>query len=72
MAWLDRNLSDEVGPCWFSQRQGNVDIRFGSRAFHFPAADRGWAYQRINSAAGIRFSLEGRYSLQVSWRVDFE
>ena len=72
LSWVDRNLPEERGPCWFSQRQGNVDIRFGARAFHYPAADQGRVYQRSNSSAGIRFRLEGQYSLQVRWRLPSE
>ena len=72
LSWADRTRPDERGPCWFSQRQGNVDIRFGARAFHYPAADQGRVYQRSNSSAGIRFRLEGLYSLQVRWRLPSE
>ena len=60
----------ETGPCWFSQRQGNVDVRFGGRAFHFPATEQGHRYQRINSSEGIRFSREGQFQLQVLWAED--
>ena len=55
----DGSTPEKTGPCWFSQRQGNVDVRFGGRALHFPAAEQGLSYQRINSSEGISFSREG-------------
>ena len=69
---LDGSTPEKTGPCWFSQRQGNVDVRFGARAFHFPAAEQGLSYQRINSSEGIRFSREGQFRLQVLWAVPSE
>ena len=60
----------ETGPCWFSQRQGNVDVHFGGRAFHFPVTEQGHRYQRINSSEGIRFSREVQFQLQVLWAED--
>ena len=67
---FDGSSSAETGPCWFSQRQGNVDVHFGGRAFHFPATEQGHRYQRINSSEGIRFSREGQFQLQVLWAED--
>ena len=69
---LDGSTPEKTGPCWFSQRQGNVDVRFGARAFHFPAAEQGLSYQRINSSEGIRFSREGQFRLQVLWAAPSE
>ena len=66
----DVSTPAETGPCWFSQRQGNVDVRFGGRDFHFPATEQGRRYQRINSAEGIRFNREGQFQLQVLWAED--
>ena len=65
----DRSIPVESGPCQFSQRQGNVDVRMGKRwLFHFAANQQGQHYQRINSEQGIRFSRDGHYSLTVLWR----
>jgi hypothetical protein len=65
----DHSIPVESGPCQFSQRQGNVDVRMGKRwLFHFAANHQGQRYQRINSHQGIRFSREGHYSLTVHWR----
>ena len=58
----------ESGPCRFSQRQGNVTIIFGNRAFDFPVSESGLRYQRSNSTAGIRFDMSGGSSLEVLWR----
>ena len=66
---LDGSTPETMGPCWFSQRQGNVDVHFGATAFHFPAAEQGLSYQRINSSEGIRFSREGQFRLQVLWAL---
>ena len=58
----------ESGPCRFSQRQGNVTIIFGDRAFDFPVSESGLRYQRSNSTAGIRFDMSSGSSLEVLWR----
>jgi len=65
----DHTIALESGPCQFSQRQGNVDVRMGKRwAFHFPADQQGKSYQRSNSEQGLRFTREGDYTLSVVWR----
>ena len=64
----DHTLQPEKGPCTFSQRQGNVTVRFGSNSFDFPSAEEGRSYGRSNSGEGIRFNREGLYTLQVLWR----
>ena len=65
----DHTIALESGPCQFSQRQGNVDVRMGKRwAFHFPADQQGQSYQRSNSEQGLRFTREGDYTLSVFWR----
>ena len=68
--WLSRHdhtMPVETGPCRFSQRQGNANVRFNHWAFHFPSAEQGKTYQRTNTASGIRFNREGAYTLQVRW-----
>lgn len=64
----DHTIPMATGPCSFSQRQGNVNVRFGDGEFIFPSAEQGVSYQRSNSSDGIRFHREGQYSLQVLWR----
>jgi hypothetical protein len=64
----DHTLAVEKGPCLFSERQGNVNVRFGPWAFQFPETEQGITYQRTTSAEGIRFNREGHYTLQVIWR----
>jgi len=63
----DHTMPVERGPCSFSQRQGNVDVRFNHWAFRFPSAEQGKSYQRTNTTSGIRFNREGAYTLQVLW-----
>lgn len=63
----DHTIPIEQGPCTFSQRQGNVNVRFGSWAFSFPSAEQGRSYQRRANGTGIRFQREGHYTLQVVW-----
>ena len=63
----DPTIPVEKGPCSFSQRQGNVNVRLGDWAFRFPAADQDRTYRRSNSSEGIRFHREGHYTLQVLW-----
>lgn len=65
----DHTVPVETGPCTFSQRQGNVDVRFGRWAFRFPAAEQDRTYTRSASSEGIRFNREGQYTLQVLWRT---
>lgn len=64
----DHTIPPEKGPCTFSQRQGNVNVRFGPWAFDFPSEQEGRRYQRSASSEGIRFNREGHYTLQVLWR----
>ncbi|MBC1261313.1 hypothetical protein FQK07_08510 [Synechococcus sp. BSF8S] len=63
----DHTVPVEEGPCTFSQRQGNVNVRFGSWAFSFPSAEQGRTYQRRATGTGLRFQREGQYTLQVVW-----
>ena len=63
----DPTIPVEKGPCSFSQRQGNVNVRLGDWAFRFPAADQDRTYRSSNSSEGIRFHREGHYTLQVLW-----
>ena len=63
----DHTVPVEEGPCTFSQRQGNVNVRFGSWAFSFPSAEQGRTYQRRATGTGLRFHREGQYTLQVLW-----
>ena len=63
----DHTVPVERGPCTFSQRQGNVTVRFGEREFDFPSAEDGRSYERSNSSEGIRFNREGQYTLRVLW-----
>ena len=65
----DHTVPVEQGPCTFSQRQGNVTVRFGERDFNFPSAEQDRTYQRSASSEGIRFNREGQYTLQVLWRT---
>ena len=37
----DHTIPPEKGPCTFSQRQGNVNVRFGPWAFDFPSEQEG-------------------------------
>jgi len=64
----DHTVPVEQGPCTFSQRQGNVTVRFGAQDFDFPSAEQNRTYQRSASSEGIRFNREGQYTLQVLWR----
>lgn len=66
----DHTVPVERGPCSFSQRQGNVTVRFGEREFQFPSAEEGRTYERSASNEGIRFNREGQYTLRVLWRTD--
>ena len=61
-------VPSERGTCRFSQRQGNVNVRFNSWAFRFPSDEQGVTYQRSHSPAGISFRREGQYTLQVLWQ----
>ena len=63
----DPTIPVEKGPCSFSQRQGNVNVRLGDWAFRFPAAEQGRTYRRSNSSEGIRFHRKGQYTLEVLW-----
>ncbi len=63
----DHTIPVEKGACRFSQRQGNVNVRFGDWAFSFPSAEQDKTYQRSNTTEGIRFNREGQYTLQVLW-----
>jgi hypothetical protein len=63
----DHTIPVQQGSCSFSQRQGNVTVRFGGETFDFPSAEQGTGYQRTNTASGIRFNREGEYTLQVLW-----
>lgn len=63
----DHTIPVQQGPCSFSQRQGNVTVRFRDETFSFPSAQQGMGYQRTNAASGIRFNREGEYTLQVLW-----
>jgi len=64
----DHTLPLEKRPCLFSQRQGNVTVRFGEQIFRFLSDEQGITYQRDNRSDGIRFNREGLYTLQVLWR----
>lgn len=67
----DASRRIEQGPCQWSQRQGNVSIRFRDWAFEFASADEGKTYTRLNREgpeAGPVFTREGRYTLSVYWR----
>ncbi len=64
----DPTIPVQQGPCLFSQRQGNVNVRFGAWAFRFASAEQGQTYTRSNSSEGLRFNREGQYTLQVLWR----
>lgn len=66
----DHTVPVETGPCVFSQRQGNVTVRFGAQSFRFLSDEQGRSYERSNSSEGIRFNREGQYTLQVRWRTD--
>ncbi len=63
----DHTIPVEKGACMFSQRQGNVNVRFGAWAFSFPSAEQDRTYQRSNTTEGIRFNRAGQYTLQVFW-----
>jgi hypothetical protein len=63
----DHTLRPQTGPCIFSQRQGNVTVRFGATTFAFPSAEQGRTYERSHSSEGIRFNREGQYTLRVLW-----
>ena len=63
----DHTVPVEQGPCTFSQRQGNVTVRFGAREFNFPSAEQNRTYQQSASSEGIRFNREGQSTLQVLW-----
>jgi hypothetical protein len=63
----DHTVPVEKGPCTFSQRQGNVTVRFGATTFDFPSSEQGRTYERNNSSEGIRFNREGEYTLRVLW-----
>jgi len=65
----DHTVPVEKGPCTFSQRQGNVTVRFGERDFNFPSAEQDRTYQRSASREGIRFNREGQYTLRVFWQT---
>lgn len=65
----DHTIPLEQGPCTFSQRQGNVTVRFGPWAFDFPSDEQGRSYARSASSEGLRFNREGQYTLQVLWRT---
>jgi len=64
----DHTIPIEKGPCSFSQRQGNVNVRLGDWAFSFPSGAQNKTYQRRNTKEGIRFNREGQYTLQVLWK----
>lgn len=64
----DHTIPLEKGPCQFSQRQGNVNVRFKDWAFRFDADDNGLTYQRQATADGLRFNREGHYTLMVYWQ----
>ena len=66
----DHTAPVERGPCSFSQRQGNVTVRFGERLFDFPSAEEGRTYTRSASSEGLRFNREGQYTLRVLWQTD--
>ena len=63
----DHTVPVEQGPCTFSQRQGNVTVRFGAREFNFHSAEQNRTYQQSASSEGIRFNREGQSTLQVLW-----
>ena len=67
----DHTAPLERGPCQWSQRQGNVAIRFKGWAFSFPSDQEGKTYSRLNRQgpeAGPVFTREGQYTLSVYWR----
>lgn len=64
----DHTIPLKKGPCQFSQRQGNVNVRFKDWAFRFDADDNGLTYQRQASGDGLRFNREGHYTLMVYWQ----
>ena len=64
----DHTMAVEKGPCQFSQRQGNVNVRLNWWAFRFDADDDGKTYQRQADANGLRFTREGEYTLTVIWK----
>ena len=64
----DHTIPVESGNCQFSQRQGNVTVRFGWWAFRFNANQQGQSYQRDNHANGIRLTREGEFTLDVLWQ----
>ncbi len=66
----DHTIPIEQGACQWSQRQGNVSIRFKGWAFAFPSAEEGRTYTRLNregAEAGPVFTREGQYTLSVYW-----
>lgn len=67
----DHTAAIEQGPCRWSQRQGNVTIRFRDWLFDFPAREEGRSYTRQNREgpeAGPVFNREGQYTLSVYWQ----
>lgn len=67
----DHTVPIEQGPCRWSQRQGNVTVRFRNWAFAFPSDQEGKTYTRLNREgpeAGPVFTREGQYTLSVYWR----
>lgn len=64
----DHTIPVASGRCQFSQRQGNVNVRFGWWAFRFDADAEGTGYQRQNLHNGLRFTREGHYTLTVYWQ----
>jgi hypothetical protein len=68
LAWDDTSKGSIQGPCDFSQYQGNVYVDdFNYYKFAFPSAEQGKTYERDNREAGISFTREGRYTLNVFW-----
>ena len=64
-------LTDNAANCQFSQSQGNVHVvmYLGNRAplrFEFPASKQNVTYQRLNHAAGIKFTTPV-LTLKVFW-----
>ena len=57
----DHTVPVQQGPCTFSQRQGNVTVRFGAQDFDFPSAEQNRTDQRSVNSGGIRFNREGQY-----------
>lgn len=67
----DHTIPIEQGPCRWSQRQGNANVRFRNWAFAFPSDQEGKTYTRLNREgpeAGPVFTREGQYTLSVYWR----